>query len=262
MGGGAPLNVQTEEYNGASWTSTGNINVGRAIYGGAFGPQGAAGAASGEPTSTPAGSSYEEYDGSSWTVGPSLNIARNGGLSIGTQTAAICAAGFTGPASPNLYIKTTESFDGSSWANLPSPGSDTVTEGQGSTAGTQTAGLVFGRYDGAPNYTNKTDEWDGSSWTAGGVMITARYNLAGSGSQTSAMGSNGYSTSTSNNAEGYDGSSWSTRPNTAGSRYQVAGAGANNTDCIAFGGSGNSTATEEFTGETTTVNSANNISTS
>ena len=55
MGGGAPLNVQTEEYNSSSWTSSNNINTGRAIYGGAFGPQGAAGAASGEPTSTPAG---------------------------------------------------------------------------------------------------------------------------------------------------------------------------------------------------------------
>ena len=254
MGGGAPLNVQTEEYNGSSWTSTNNINVGRAIYGGAFGPQGAAGAASGEPTSSPAGSSYEEYDGSNWTAGPSLNIARNGGISLGTQTAALCVAGFTGPAAPNSYIKTSESWNGSSWTSLPSPGSDTQTAGQGSSAGTTAAGLIFGRYDGAPNYTGKTDEYDGSSWTVGGVMITARYATAGSGAQTAAMVSQGYSTGTLNVAEGYDGTAWSTRPNCSVGKYQVAGAGASNTDCISFGGSGNSTATEEFTGETTAVN--------
>ena len=257
MGGGAPLNVQTEEYDGSSWTSTNNINTGRAIYGGAFGPQGAAGAASGEPTSTPAGSSYEEYDGSNWTAGPSLNIARNGGISLGTQTAALCVAGFTGPAAPNSYIKTSESWNGSSWTSLPSPGSDTQTAGSGSSAGTTTAGLIFGRYDGAPNYTGKTDEYDGSSWTVGGVMITARYAAAGSGAQTAAMVSQGYSTGTLNVAEGYDGSVWSTRPNCSVGKYQVAGAGASNTDCINFGGSGNSSATEEFTGETETANITN-----
>ena len=240
MGGGAPLNVQTEEYNSSSWTSSNNINTGRAIYGGAFGPQGAAGAASGEPTSTPAGTAYEEYDGSSWTNGPTLNIGRNGGISLGTQTAALCVAGFTGPAAPNSYIKTSESWNGSSWTSLPSPGSDTQTAGQGSGAGTTTAGLIFGRYDGAPNYTNKTDEYDGSSWTVGGVMNTARYGLAGSGAQTAAMASSGYNTGALSIAEGYDGNSWSTRPSVgSGDRYQVAGAGASNTDCIQFGGSGN-----------------------
>jgi len=258
MGGGAPLNVQTEEYNGSSWTSTNNINVGRAIYGGAFGPQGAAGAASGEPTSSPAGTAYEEYDGSSWTNGPTLNIGRNGGISLGTQTAALCVAGFTGPAAPNSYIKTSESWNGSSWTSLPSPGSDTQTAGQGSGAGTTTAGLIFGRYDGAPNYTNKTDEYDGSSWTVGGVMITARYSVAGSGAQTAAMASSGYNTGALSIVEGYDGNSWSTRPSVgSGDRYQVAGAGASNTDCIQFGGSGNSTATEEFTGDTTSLNYKN-----
>mgnify|MGYP003137912631 CR=1 FL=1 len=261
MGGGAPLNVQTEEYNGSSWTSTNNINTGRAIYGGAFGPQGAAGAASGEPTSTPAGSSYEEYDGSNWTAGPSLNIARNGGISLGTQTAALCVAGFTGPAAPNQYIKTSESWNGSSWTSLPSPGSDTQTAGSGSSAGTTTAGLIFARYDGSPNYTGKTDEYDGSSWTVGGVMNTARYAAAGSGAQTAAMVSQGYSTGTLNVAEGYDGTVWSTRPNCSVGKYQVAGAGATNTDCISFGGSGNSSATEEFTGETTSDN-VNNITVS
>jgi len=85
-------------------------------------------------------------------------------------------------------------------------------------------------------------------------MITARYATAGSGAQTAAMVSQGYSTSTLNVAEGYDGTAWSTRPNCSVAKYQVAGAGASNTDCISFGGSGNSNATEEFTGETTALN--------
>jgi hypothetical protein len=42
-------------------------------------------------------------------------------------------------------------------------------------AGTQTAALVFGGY----GPLNATEEYDGSSWTAGGNLGTARYVLAG-----------------------------------------------------------------------------------
>ena len=92
-------------------------------------------------------------------------------------------------------------------------------------------------------------------------MNTTRYSVAGSGTQTGAMASQGYSTGNLNVSEGYDGTVWSTRPNCSVGKYQVAGAGASNTDCINFGGSGNSSATEEFTGETTSDN-INNITVS
>ena len=48
-------------------------------------------------------------------------------------------------------------------------------------AGTQNAGLAFGGYDGC------TEEYDGTSWTAGGAMITARKLLAGAGTQNAGL---------------------------------------------------------------------------
>jgi hypothetical protein len=43
--------------------------------------------------------------------------------------------------------------------------------------GTQTAALGFGGY--LPPSTAATEEYDGTSWTAGGSMGTARFSLAG-----------------------------------------------------------------------------------
>jgi hypothetical protein len=36
--------------------------------------------------------------------------------------------------------------------------------------------------------TNATEEYDGSAWTAGGNLGTARYVMAGAGTQTAALG--------------------------------------------------------------------------
>jgi hypothetical protein len=46
-------------------------------------------------------------------------------------------------------------------------------------AGIQTAGLAFGG-EGPPN-TGATEEYDGSSWTAGGTLNVVRFGLAGCG---------------------------------------------------------------------------------
>ena len=51
-------------------------------------------------------------------------------------------------------------------------------------AGTQTAGLGFGGY---PSPTGATEEYDGSTWTAGGCMGTAQYYGGGAGTQGAAV---------------------------------------------------------------------------
>ena len=60
-----------------------------------------------------------------------------------------------------------------------------------------------------------------------------------------------YSTTT----EGYDGTAWSTRPSAATARRTLGSAGTQ-TAALGFGGytPGKTTATEEFTGETTAAN--------
>ena len=52
-------------------------------------------------------------------------------------------------------------------------------------AGTQNAALAFG--GATPVNSLRTEEYDGSSWAAGGDLITARYSLAGAGTQNAAL---------------------------------------------------------------------------
>jgi hypothetical protein len=59
-------------------------------------------------------------------------------------------------------------------------------------AGTQTAGLAFGGYTGTANVT-ATEEYDGTTWTAGGTYTARRY-LGGCGTQTAALAFGGYTT--------------------------------------------------------------------
>jgi hypothetical protein len=76
----------------------------------------------------------------------------------------------------------------------------------------QTAGLAFWRCNGpgAPaGETNVTEEYDGSTWTAGGNLGTARGGLGTAGTQTAGLGFGGFSLHLLSVAtEEYDGSTW------------------------------------------------------
>jgi len=250
--GGGSQSVHSEEYNGSTWTEGNNLNTGRAVYGSMFGSQTASGCCGGEISQ--GSNAYEQYDGTSWTSGNNMNQAAMGRGSFGTTSSAISASGFQGPS--GTYINETESFDGTSWTSLSSP-SNTNDNGNGwGAAGTVSAGLIFGSYPTTtPRTYDKTEEWNGSAWSNQNTLITGRYANAGWGTQTSAIAACGYGGSSAyNNTEAYDGTVWSTRvPTTNGARYQVGGAGTDSSSGLAFGGSASNTATEEFTGETSTI---------
>jgi hypothetical protein len=96
-----------------------------------------------------------------------------------------------------------------------------------------------------------TEEYNGTSWTAGGVLNTAR-NLGTAGTQTAALAFGGRIPPATGATEEYDGSTWTTilqwKFKTA--RYNLAGAGTS-TSRISFWWIHNSQcykATEEWTG--------------
>ena len=94
----------------------------------------------------------------------------------------------------------------------------------GLNAGTQTAGIAFGGYNGTSfGNTNSTEEYNGSSWTGGGNLSTARRAGAGFGIQTSAVLGGGYGPS--NATEEYDGSSWTGGGNMPASFHNTSGCG-------------------------------------
>jgi hypothetical protein len=94
-----------------------------------------------------------------------------------------------------------------------------------------------------------TEEYDGSAWTAGGNMGTARRVLAGAGIQTAGLAIGGQTTVNVANTEEYDGTAWTAGGNLATARRGLGGAGTQ-TAGLAFGGftTVNSAATEEYNG--------------
>ena len=106
--------------------------------------------------------------------------------------------------------------------------------GSGS-VGTQTAGLAFG---GEP-ITGATEEYNGSSWTTGGSLNTARRNMGGCGTQTASLASAGNTSGLdvpTTASEEYNGSSWTSGNSVNGSRYVLSSAGIQ-TAAVTFGGS-------------------------
>ena len=55
------------------------------------------------------------------------------------------------------------------------------------------------------SFSNATEEYDGSAWSSGGNLATARGGLAGCGTQSLGLCMGGYTASTLNVTEEYDG---------------------------------------------------------
>ena len=251
--------VDTEEYDGTSWTETANSVTGVNQAAG-FGTQTAAVSAGGfdsDGNSGPHETQYlaitEEYNCSSWKAGELMAAAdgRSGGRGCGTLTAGLAIGGARPGATPS-YLAFTEEYNGTDWTAVTAIPSAI---GTGMTAGTQTAALYAGGYTSPPaTRHDESYEYDGTNWTAGGDLVTGKSAALSfqAGTQTDAMhtgGSDG--TATISKSEGYDGTSWSTRPNCSNAREDGAGAGT-----AALGlAAGKNTAprgiTEEFTGATT-----------
>ena len=136
-------------------------------------------------------------------------------------------------------------------------------------AGTQTAAAAGGGLNptgrtGSPGTVRtETEEYNGTSWTSGGSLGTAKYGNVGCGTQTAALSLGGASTnpyvnlgpnSISNVTQEYDGTSW-----TSGGNYPIvittAGAAGTQTSALAFGGFGPSTtnSTNEYDGTSWTA---------
>ena len=207
---GNPDSNATEEYNGATYTTSGNLNAAREGMG-AAGTQTAALGFGGATYPSPGQRNVTEgYNGSTWTSLNNLNANRSYVQGFGTQTAALAVGG--APDSPvNLQ---TESWDGTNWTNLPAPSNVPVGMLTGASAGTQTAGVTFGGAnvnDSPPGAQATTLDWNGSAWTAGNNMNTARRRLGGAGTSTAALGFGGYLPSPYSAAtEEYDGNTWTT----------------------------------------------------
>ena len=213
----------------AAWASGGNLNTARrGIAASNGGTQTAGLAAGGYNGSTSVPGFTELYNGTSWTVGNSLNTGRYVGLGIGTQTAFIIAGGYSYP--PSTAYDITESWNGTSWTNLPATLSSAGLYRTGT--GTQTAGIAVG-YG-----TTENQLWNGSAWTTNPLTMNTSLSGRGiSGTQTSAIASGGQDpVGAVTSSEKYNGSAWTSTPNINTARFFAGAAGTSNSSSLMFAG--------------------------
>lgn len=125
--------------------------------------------------------------------------------------------------------------------------------GTTSSNSTQSAGLAFGGQD-STGVLALNEEYNGSGWSTGGALGTARRWHYGAGSQTAALCAGGVAaaaaTPVTANSEEYNGSAWTEGENMGTGRYN-GGSGGTQTAAFATGGSpapSYTNATEEYDG--------------
>jgi len=249
---------KTEEFNGTGFSSGGNLNTAR---GGNIGTgvQTAGLTMGGGPGSSPyTSAATEEYDGSSWTtISPGLNSERLYSGAGGTQTAGVI---FSGQTTPNATVRSTatEEYNGSSWTTVSG---GNVNSGQGHLGGcgTQTAALKAGGDDPGGS-SNNSEEYNGSTWTTGNNLNTARRADGTSGIQTQALVVGGYAPPGAKSVvESYDGTSFTETVDLATAQYYNTTSGnTNGTGILSMGGTNPSVVTtvEEYNKSTNTITAA------
>ena len=202
----------TEEYNGASWSTSGSLQTARSSMTRA-GTQSAALCAGGSNYGGSSGSysmnNSEEYDGTSWASGNNLATGTQDTEGDGTQSAAWCAGGYQN----SNNATNTQIYDGTSWANQ----GGTLNTGRQycNGCGTTSAGLIVaGRHD----YTNTTEEWDGTSWSYGANVAFHLWKSGVFGTATAAVSATGQSGGSSPSGkiagtQEYDGTTWTNSSN-------------------------------------------------
>ena len=176
--GGLPNPVavaNSEEYNGTSWANGNAMNNARGYGFVSTGTQDAAMAAGGYHPPVTFVTAVEFYDGTCWTNQPGTIQPNYAGGSAGSQISAwyVGAGGVATPGNKLAY-----NWDGTSWT-ASNPYNDTSKVNffsAGPPTGT-TGYIAGGDYD--PGLSNKTEEYDGTSWTNSPATLNTTRSVGG-----------------------------------------------------------------------------------
>jgi hypothetical protein len=255
--------TSSNHYDGSAWTAGGNLNTGRPNTGAVSGIQTSALMSGGASGGTPVGGKTEEYNGTSWSEIADMAVARyaSAGANGGTTSASVAFGGYLGGTG---YISSTEEFNrtvntitGAAWASGGNTSHRTVGR---LNFGTQTAAFAGGGvYVPNPGYTDesKTEEYNGSSWTAGTDMPADKGRGTGHGTLTAGLVCGGTAGNTNTNTSfEYDGTNWTAGGNMNVARRYMGGFGIQ-TAAVICGGfpspTNNGTETEEYNGSAWTA---------
>jgi len=243
---GAMVNTSVK-YDGTSWTATNNINSARGdvMAAGTLTAGLIMGGYQNVPDPNFLFEETEEFNGTSWSEVNDMPTGAYSGSGTGTQTAAFVNNMYIG--SPGERTNVTYEYDGTNWSN---GGNTAETTNSRSSVGTLTAGLTVGGRPAPSSYIDKTELYDGTSWTSGVDMIS-EFQAGGQsskGTQSDCIIFGSPRTPANTDTYKTDGTTWFTQPSMA--TYQNNGTGTS-TAALAFG---NGTTSVEFNGETSALN--------
>ena len=236
--GTASGTVDTEKYNGSSWTEVNNLNAGRKEASGA-----------GIQTSSLMVSGYdtgfinvvEEYNGTNWSEIAEVNTARGtmAGWGANAENAIMAGGGAPGNSAA------TELWNGTGWTEVNDL--NTARKNLAGFGSTNASGIVGPGTGG----TSSVESWNGTAWTEIAEVNTARVQTASAGlTNASGLIISGYvAPAGSVNTEFWNGTSWTEVNNVATARWDGS-AGGSSTAALFNGGDspgGKQTATEEWT---------------
>jgi len=213
----------SEEYDGASWSSGGNLNALRGLLS-------AAGTLTAGLIDGYGSTTCEEYNGTSWANGGSMSLnGRYYPFGGGSQTAALFGDGYIGGTPCN----TCEEYNGTAWSST----NGTIIRSDNSSAigASNAAMLVPGGYNGS-SVTSTTQEYNGTVFSLSNEMTRGYYIHGCFGLPTAA----GVVQAT---CEEYDGSSWKRANSPNSSSSYRCGSGSQNSALTCAGSSIN---TEEY----------------
>jgi len=237
--------INTELYDGSTWTEVNDLNQARQNGGSAGATNTAALIFGGYyPGPNTRYGNTESWNGTNWTEVNDLNTARNANMSCGTQTSALLFGGYYVPVG---YVGYTESWNGTSWTELNDL--NTARNTGGSFGYSNTAAVAVG---GSPGTLTVVENWNGSSWTEIAELNTARTNSRGSGEATDGLVFGGYTTVNVANTELWNGTAWTELNDLSNARRTGSGSlGGTSSTALYAGGSESSpdysTVTEEWT---------------
>ena len=259
---GTNYSANVYEYNGIGWvTKTSASNPRDIVPRGSLGTT-TAGLVFGGTGPGVIRADTELWNGSSWSESGNLSDSRGSGESFGTQTACVTTGGYN-DFSPPYWTNATEEFNGSSWtAGTATP----LNTANGCGVGTSTAGIIIGQQEQPGNsYPSKatvtqTRNYDGTSWSNGGVinMATNVASVAGTASACRKAGGASPAPASYTNTEEWDNTTWTTGPSLV-SDLSYGGGSGTSTAAVYAGGQtppGNLTTVQEVNKSIATISAA------
>ena len=259
-GYGAPVALLAYAYDGTAWSQV-NSSIQPNAFGLSFGTAntalGNAGYCSPSVRDCP---QTTEWNGNTWSVGCNMAQGRRSVAGSGTTVSGLAAGGKCGTPSSTAQVLTEEytkdllqpftynaAASTDSWSGGPNI---IVGRTANMSAGSTSAAITFGgQCAGGPGRVSLTEEFDGTSFSAGGALINDNSSGGSAGTQNATLMAGGLVPPTYKNiTEEYNGSAWSAGNAIITTRGYMAGWGGTQDAAYIAGGYPAFTCTEEYDG--------------